>query len=342
MSSNATVYTGFWTNYARGTVYGSTLTLSTRNGAILIAAIAIFFQLIGGQSWSIICFIAHQLRTTRDAENGLYHQQQAVLRNNKSDINALWQFARIGWAWRSRDTQNFRKSLPVVTIGLLHFIAFSAAGILSSHITTIDDQVLLVQSSRCGPWTDNGSTSSQIFFASYTNTALQSSDQYVQNCLADVADTRHHAECNLYKRQQINWTSTAGPCPFDGMCLGPTNSSLYLDTGLIDSRNDMGINSRDEDHILWRKNATCVPITTVGYSKNGTSSMDYKGANYIGHNNFNYTAMFYGTLLDQLASFASPMDPALLNATYIYTNFYDIAIPLFTHSVSLYDIDGLV
>jgi hypothetical protein len=44
MSTNTPIYTGFWTNYAKGEVTGPTLTLSNRNGAILIAALAIFIQ----------------------------------------------------------------------------------------------------------------------------------------------------------------------------------------------------------------------------------------------------------------------------------------------------------
>lgn len=51
MSSNATVYVGFWTNYSKGAIVGSTLTLTNRNGAVLIAALAIFIQVSKGYSF---------------------------------------------------------------------------------------------------------------------------------------------------------------------------------------------------------------------------------------------------------------------------------------------------
>jgi hypothetical protein len=44
MSSNVTVYVGFWTNYENGKILGSTLTVTKAHGAILIATLAIFFQ----------------------------------------------------------------------------------------------------------------------------------------------------------------------------------------------------------------------------------------------------------------------------------------------------------
>jgi hypothetical protein len=44
MSLPQTIYTGVWTNWSKGAVVGSTITLSNRNGAVLIAALAIFIQ----------------------------------------------------------------------------------------------------------------------------------------------------------------------------------------------------------------------------------------------------------------------------------------------------------
>lgn len=43
-TSNTTVHTGFWINHSNSALLGSTLTLSTRSGSILIAALAIFIQ----------------------------------------------------------------------------------------------------------------------------------------------------------------------------------------------------------------------------------------------------------------------------------------------------------
>jgi hypothetical protein len=263
--------------------------------------------------------------------DGLFHQQQALLRNNKSDINGIWQFTLVGWVWRKRITGSFRKSVSLIVIGILHFMAFGAAGVLSSHITTTGNQVLLSRSLKCGPWNE---TDNSLFWTLYLDSSTSSSQQYVQNCLSGTG--QQSPECSLYKRMQLKWSSTSVPCPFDGMCLGPPNSSLHMDTGFIDSRDDLGINSRDEDRIQWRKNATCIPITTSGYMKNGTSSITYQSSTYIGQNAFNYTALFYGPNWNSPANIAAPLDPVLSNATYVNTNFYDIAMTIFTPTKDLW------
>lgn len=55
MSANTTIYVGFWNNHAKGAVVGSTLTLSNRNGAVLIAALALFLQVCT----SLGAFVVH-------------------------------------------------------------------------------------------------------------------------------------------------------------------------------------------------------------------------------------------------------------------------------------------
>ncbi|KUJ19582.1 uncharacterized protein LY89DRAFT_495585 [Mollisia scopiformis] len=149
-SFNTAIHVGFWTNYSKGVILGSTLTLNNRNAGILIAAIAIFIQLIGGQSWGIVRFIAHQLCTTTQSRDGLHHQQQAILRNNNSDISTIWMFARIGYAWHSRCPKSFQKSISLILIGTFHLLVFDAASILASHITTTDSEVLVASSPYCG------------------------------------------------------------------------------------------------------------------------------------------------------------------------------------------------
>ena len=152
MSTNATVFVGIWTDWSKGRVSGSTLTLPVRDGTILISVLSLFIQLTGGQSWSILCFIAHQLRTTREDKDGLYHQQQATLRNNASDAGTSWHIAKIGWSWRTQTSKSISRSMWLIFLGLIHLLLFAAAGILSSHIVIVGNEVLLAASSTCGLW----------------------------------------------------------------------------------------------------------------------------------------------------------------------------------------------
>jgi hypothetical protein len=287
----------------------------------------------------------HQLRTTTQAKDGLHHQQQATLRNNTTDISTVWQLTKIWWAWRARSL-GIKRSLGLLLIGAIHVLGFGAASILSSHITTVGNQVLIAESSSCGYWGPTASEAQEGLaldsaYPAYLRQSLETSQQYVQNCLAE---TQLLPECNIFNRLKFNWTSEMISCPFDGLCLGPTdNGSLLMDTGWIDSRDDLGINGEDQDRIQFRKNATCVPITTNGYISNGTSVLAVNqyasvGDSTIPYNaTFNYTAAFYGPQSNNLTQ-VGIVDPALQNATYIYTNFRDIATMFWNYENSPYDV----
>ncbi|CZR55165.1 uncharacterized protein PAC_05051 [Phialocephala subalpina] len=269
MSTNATVFVGLWTDWSKGRILGPTLTLPIRDGNILISVISLFIQLTGGQSWSILCFIVHQLRTTRKEQDGLYYQQQATLRNNASDAGTAWKLAKIG---------------------LFHVLLFAAAGTLSSHIITVGNDVLLATNPSCGLWNSFSIVNESQFVEAVDLTlnqrnTLAFSNQYVQNCLGG---SKSSPACNTFRTPQLNWTFvTDAPCPFqDDICLGPTNGTLQINTGYIDSRDDLGINGDDTHRIQYRKQATCMPLVTDGYLELGNSSRDGM--------NFTYEAAFYG------------------------------------------------
>ena len=309
MSIDTTVYLGVWTNWSKGTISGSTLTLPVRDGAILIALLALFIQISGTQSWSIICFIAHQMRTSKEAKDGLYHQQQATLRNNSSDIATAWRFASIGLAWRSLGIRSTRKSLVLTITGVCHLLAFGAAGLLSSHFTTVGNEVLLAQNPACGAYLSlntTGAANQTGNIEVYLKNSVQTSQQYVQNCLAEQATL---PQCNRLKRSSLNWTSISNvPCPFTGgICLGPVNSSLYFDSGLIDSREDLGVNGNDANRVQYRKTATCNPLAREGHILVVNSTFEN---NIVG-----VAAAFYGPN-KQLPATEAGAGEGLQNATY--------------------------
>lgn len=285
----------------------------------------------------------HQLRVSKKPRNGLYHQQQATLRNSGSDIKTTWQLITEWWAWRSVVPNAFRNSITLTLIGFLHLLAFGATGILSSQITTIDNQVLMSSSPTCGPWKmdfEDGSsayTQSGNEYNNYFQNLVESSREYVQSCINEPETL---PECDRHKKQQLNFSSRRVPCPFEDLCLGPLNNSLALDSGFLDSRDDFGINAKDEDRIQIRITATCSPITTEGYTKSGTTLLNYQAYNKpdtYGQTNVNYIASFYGTtgLNNTYLGFN---DPELANSSWIYTNFREVATTYYNEQESPYDI----
>lgn len=57
--NGAHMYTGVWINWSNGVVLGSTLTLSSRDGGLLTAFLAIFISAAGAALWRILSYILH-------------------------------------------------------------------------------------------------------------------------------------------------------------------------------------------------------------------------------------------------------------------------------------------
>jgi len=282
------------------------------------------------------------MRATKESRDGSFHQEQAILRNNVSDLNSLWQLTNVWWSWRSVSAWRFKASLTLICLGLLHVIAFSAASILAFHITTAGNQVLIAPSSSCGPWfpllTPFGDIPLTLNDAwnDYLNVISVASEDYVQGCLGD---SQSLPECGKFKEKQLNWTSTKVSCPFGGLCLGPANGTLQMTTGMLDSRDDLGINSRDEDRVRFRKVAACAPLKSDGYYENGTTSIRYRSFSEgtRGTITVNYTAAFYGATQTNL-TLLGLTDPTFANMTLLYTNFRDAATTFQNSFESSYDL----
>lgn len=202
---------------------------------------------------------------------------------------------KIGWAWRYKGVKSPRKSLSLILLELIHLLAFGAAGILLSHATTLSNEVLLARSPNCDIWLPGGTPTNLNLpllteltaYSAYLQGNTQLSKEYVDDCLQQ---SQSLPECKTFKCPQLKWTSTnQAPCPFSsGMCLGPVNGSLEIDTRLMDSRDDLGINGDDMNRVQYRRLITCIPITSQGYIENGSLSSNGM--------TFNYSAAFAGPM----------------------------------------------
>lgn len=126
------------------------MTLPTNAGLILVSFLTLFVQFSGACFWRILCFVLHQFRSTPGPRDGLFHQQQIILRNSVTAPNALWNFGRISIAWRAAVKAPFRNSLPLLLAASIHIAFFGAAGLFSSRIASTTAGVGLVRSPKCG------------------------------------------------------------------------------------------------------------------------------------------------------------------------------------------------
>ena len=96
------VYTGPWINWSHGLVLGSTITLNQQDGALLTAFLGIFVTTAGAACWKIMSFALHQHRSLKFYQDGIHHQQQAILCNTDSPSAASFELAHVAWSWRVR------------------------------------------------------------------------------------------------------------------------------------------------------------------------------------------------------------------------------------------------
>jgi hypothetical protein len=253
-----TVKTGTWINYSHGHVAGATLTLTSRNGSLLVAALSIFLVAVGSQFWTILSFVSHQINATKKATDVQHYQHQAILRNAGTSIAAARELFKLPFAWRTGllRSSDFRRSMlrswAWTFLALANFSVWALIGLFSSVITKSAGSGVLISPGACGIVYDNSSESG-LPTDMLNGTVM--ADAHARACYGNNATS---TQCGIFVRRQIPWhESTNASCPFrSGVC----SATLELDTGYLDSHHDLGINAPPKDRISYRRVAKCAII----------------------------------------------------------------------------------
>lgn len=119
------IYHGPWINFGNGGyITGATVTLSDRSGGLLTSFIATFVTLVGAQLWKILAFAIHQIRSTTEPEDALFHQQQTIWRNTTNPGGTSWTFLQQAWYCMSYSIlffSHYHCCLSVSGVALFHF-----------------------------------------------------------------------------------------------------------------------------------------------------------------------------------------------------------------------------
>ena len=116
-SLNDEIDRGFWINRSFNPIHGATLTLSHRNGDLLIAFLALFVNASGRSFWKLVRCFLHFKGSSRASHDALYLQRQATLRNSNLALDAVVQFLDIWRAWRrNKVRKTYRKTLDAASI----------------------------------------------------------------------------------------------------------------------------------------------------------------------------------------------------------------------------------
>jgi hypothetical protein len=267
-------YIGVWTNWSQGKIQGATITLTQRNGGFLIAFLALFVTLTGTCFWMIVAFTMHQIMSRESAQDAIYHQRQAILRNSESGAIGCWKLLGMFWAWRRHQKVSIMKRISApLLLGLTVLLGFSVAGVFSSKVATERGGEVLVDGSACGLFVGGvlggtGKVTPKEWgeLIGYTTQRLQSSLNYALMCYKNNSATQN---CRTFVRPNLPLRSTqAIPCPFPGQDEICRNSSggIRFDSGLINSHSDLGINAAPQDRFLYRSVKECAPIRNEGFT----------------------------------------------------------------------------
>lgn len=257
--TQSTIHKGVWINWSQGYVRGATLTTTTTGGAILVAFLALFIQFTGTQLWGISRFTIHQTRVSKRPRDGLYHQQQAILRNF-APADAAKVFVQAGWAWRSKTRNPAKRSVPLALVALAYTITFLLAAILSATASTSQGDEVLVSSPYCGQINFQSPNLTAVFniINAYETKSLSDSASYARSCYASEGTGRTWQDCSTFPVPKLPTTQTNASCPLQtDIC---TAQSIQLDTGLMDTNIFFGINAPPKDRLAFRKVTSCAPI----------------------------------------------------------------------------------
>lgn len=266
------IYTGIWTNWAHGRLFGATLTTTRTHGSLLIAFLSLFVTFVGTRFWRIGCFIVHYIYSTSAPRDGLYHQRQAILRNAANGTTGLWGFCEVLYAWRKIAKRPYRRILPPLVFTLITLITFALASTFSSRISSADETQVLLSGSGCSKVLSFSKSDHvhdiyalYVSYLPHVSRALSSSANYAQQCYSEGFND---VGCRKFVRRNIRTKANrSASCPFDPKICKSQDSNLLLDTGFIDSREDLGLNTPQDGRFLYRRLLHCAPLMTEGYSR---------------------------------------------------------------------------
>lgn len=278
MSSEAGIYTGPWINHSHNFWLGATITLNNRDSAFLIALLTLVVTTAGRSLWRIVSFVVHQLRASDYPHDAIFYQQQAILKNAESPLNAAWKLSRASFTWRKHERTRWwqlwrSRSLFLVLLAVTLAAAFAVASIFSSQVTKAAGTAVLITSPDCGAWYFNttDSASQQKWSVKQLNESIMAAN-YANAC---YRTSNTNCKTSTYAVPEIKWDSNQSTsCPFgDDVCLMTQTAAYQMDTGPLDSHRILGIDAPPSDRISVRKVATCAPLGLSPYTKTENLTM---------------------------------------------------------------------
>jgi hypothetical protein len=316
------VQIGFWTNWSHGKIQGSTLTITRRDGNLLVAFVALFVAASGKSLWRLLCFLLHRYLSSPVPQDGLYHQRQAILRNAATPEDGSFRLLQVLWVWRKRARRPFLRVLPIAVSGMAMGIAFIVGGVFSAQLTSDQGSEVLISGTNCGPLEalPDDTLANTVYLQPYLAQKATAHVNYALQCYSNATNSE---DCNLYVKPKIPLTvERNASCPFAEKMCKSQNENIRVDTGYINSHHDLGINAPENERYEMRFVYECAPIVSEGFKRV-----------YRGKRNGSIPEVvqyYYGNL-----TFADSQDEEYDGFTYeVFRDFSSQALPAYARAAS--------
>ncbi|KAH7313141.1 hypothetical protein BKA65DRAFT_517389 [Rhexocercosporidium sp. MPI-PUGE-AT-0058] len=273
------IHRGGWTNYNGNAISGGQITMAKDTAELLNIFIGIFLVFAEAGLWVMITFWCFRFNNRRrrgttaaaSSRGGRFHQwRQAVLRNGGSPLSIAMAYGQISKAEGWRSPKVMWRTWPMIAAAMLSFFLFLVGLPLITALALLDKQgdEVLVRSPNCGFWkadfisTDADTTALTIL----TNQSWEAVS-YVDNCYENDAPS---TLCDRFLPQRrlptFKWSAT--PCPFDiNICLHTNKFPAFkMETEVLDSHKDFGINAPPHDRIQLQRTTICSPLNVTGFT----------------------------------------------------------------------------
>jgi len=260
---------GMWVNLEDGPILGRVITTDLRTGNIVVVIVAVAATFGTTHLWNLIVFIYHQLRVKEQQEDdGLFHQQQALLRTLPTAGSLMSAWIKLWWSWRKRSEKAFVRSLPHLLLGLFYAIATIAISLSTSYIISTSNIQVLVDSPNCGPpILDYKNAEFNESDALYLISARGAGKSYADNCYRNFSGSAIPNACAAYIRPNIGFKQTRVECPFQSLCAKINLPGLLMDSGLMDLNDAYGLNLPKSERLKYRRKTVCSVLDLSGRTK---------------------------------------------------------------------------
>jgi hypothetical protein len=257
-------------NNPQGSTMGQTITTDTGTGNIVVALVAVLTTFGVQHLWSVVVFAYHQMRVNNKPTDGLYRQQQALMRALPTPVSMLSDCLKLWWVWKMRINRTFLGSLPLIGLATVFAVATIVVGTFSSYLVKGSGIEVLVSSPHCGPVlfpgmpNETASRETDVWYTGYRNKVAESTLRYVRDCYSNGSAALDR--CNIFTRPTIPSKQERTSCPFDNsMCKNFSQPALAFDTGLLDLNDHFGLNLAGSDKMKFRQKTTCAIIEFKGH-----------------------------------------------------------------------------